>query len=127
MAFHRVEFTDFTTALPVHTFCCTGPLPPGGRTGVTRYTALWCPDFPPHAAREAIRGPVFYIKAVVSLQRMFFLHVALLPEGYSHQLKNAGILHSKSASLFFGPQLLNLSPKLSKKHHFSGPNAAKGS
>tara|TARA_E500000318_G_scaffold18641_1_gene19445 strand:- start:958 stop:1278 length:321 start_codon:yes stop_codon:yes gene_type:complete len=44
MTFHRIEFADFTTAeLYLLSVALVLAL---RRTGVTRYAALWCPDFP---------------------------------------------------------------------------------
>jgi len=58
MTFHRIEFADFTTAelylLSVALVLASR------RTGVTRYAALWCPDFPLQArlpVLAAIRWP----------------------------------------------------------------------
>ena len=45
LVFHHAEFTRFHYSLTVHTFCCTSPIQKR-MTGITRYTALWCPDFP---------------------------------------------------------------------------------
>jgi hypothetical protein len=47
LKFHRIEFTWFHYSRTVLAFCCTCPNPFWGPTGVTRYAALRCPDFPP--------------------------------------------------------------------------------
>jgi len=61
MAFHRIEFADFTTAeLYLLSVALVLVLQ---RTGVTRYAALWCPDFPLQAwlpVLAAIRWPAVY-------------------------------------------------------------------
>tara|TARA_E500000318_G_scaffold24759_1_gene24856 strand:- start:265 stop:585 length:321 start_codon:yes stop_codon:yes gene_type:complete len=58
MTFHRIEFADFTTAeLYLLSVALVLAL---RRTGVTRYAALWCPDFPLQAwlsILAAIRWP----------------------------------------------------------------------
>ncbi|SFR49050.1 hypothetical protein SAMN04490243_2205 [Robiginitalea myxolifaciens] len=54
MVFHRIEFTDFTTAeLYILSVALVLAF---RRTGVTRYTALWCPDFPPRITPERQTG-----------------------------------------------------------------------
>ncbi len=60
MALHRIEFTWFHYSRTVLAFCCTGPTPDcSGMAGVTRYAALWCPDFPPSTTVESDKAACF--------------------------------------------------------------------
>lgn len=79
MAFHRIEFTWFHYSLTCTCFLLHLSSPKIERvhfrvTAVSRYAALWCPDFPPCSVFILLHGD----KAVCWLQKYIFWQIMLI-------------------------------------------------